>query len=542
MPNSTDNSATPSLLHDLPGSQRAPVTLSGQVDHVVYHSNESGFSVLRVSVSGRREPATVVGHAISVQPGQIVRAVGSWRNDRSWGHQFRADHLDVLLPSTADGIEAYLGSGLIKGLGRGLARRLLSAFGDDLLDVIENTPERLASVSGIGHELATRISDTWQQQQAVRDIMIFLHSHGLSPLRASRIFEVYGDAAVERVSANPYALARDVRSIGFHAADDVAARLGIARDSPLRVRAAITHVLLEALDAGHAGRPRSEIRQNVAELLAVTEDAVEAAIEAELDGGSVKAADVDSAACLFLGDVFDAETSIAQRLTCLAKGPLPWPPVAVDDALTWIQERLAIDLAAAQEDAVASALTSKVLIITGGPGTGKTTLVRSILAALPTADLEVVLAAPTGRAARRLTESTGHEARTLHRLLEAEPGKGFRRNAHRPLECELIVVDEMSMVDIVLMDALVQALPEHAALLLVGDVDQLPSIGPGQVLRDLIDSKSFAVVRLTDIFRQAEESRIVLNAHRINLGQMPDLARGGKRRERLLRHSHPRAR
>jgi exodeoxyribonuclease V alpha subunit len=509
----------------LTAPEAAAETLSGLVERVVFHNSDSGFCVLRIKLPDQREPATVVGECPTVAPGEVVRADGHWQTDPSFGLQFRAQILSVVPPSTLEGIEAYLGSGMIKGIGRAMAGKLVKAFGDQVFEVIERRPDRLREVQGIGRGLAERITAAWREQRAVRDIMLFLHSHGLSPLRAARIFEAYGARAIQLVRANPYRLAQEIRGIGFASADQLAERLGIPRDSPFRLRAGVSFLLEEAQGQGQAALPRTEVSAAAAELLGVDPAAIEGAIAKDLGAGALIEDTVEGTACLFLPAIHRAEREVAQSLRRLAVGRPPWTIADPEARVAAVEQALALRLAADQRTALAMALTSKLLVITGGPGTGKTTLVEAILAGLEGQALEVQLAAPTGRAARRLGESTGRDAKTLHRLLEAEPGRGFRRGAERPLTCALLVVDEMSMVDVPLMQALLAALPESAALILVGDVDQLPSIGPGQVLADLIASARLPVVRLEQIFRQAAESRIVRNAHRINRGLMPELTR-----------------
>ncbi|MGH6912383.1 MAG: SF1B family DNA helicase RecD2, partial [Geminicoccales bacterium] len=500
----------------------ASETLSGVIERVVFHSSETGFAVLRVKLAGQREPATVVGECPHAAPGEVVRAEGGWETSPSFGLQFRARELAVAPPSTREGIEAYLASGMIKGIGRAIAKKLVARFGEQVFEVIERRPGRLREIPGIGRGLAGRIAKSWQEQRSVREIMLFLHSHGLSPLRAARIFEAYGERAIRLVSADPYRLARDIRGIGFESADRLAGRLGIPQDSPFRLRAGLAQALEEALGQGHCGLPRAELVARAARLLEADPAGLEAVLDKEIGAGALIEDQADGATCLFLPAIHQAEGRIAKSLLARAAGRPPWSQDAPERRLAAIETKLRLRLADGQKEALGQALASKLLIITGGPGTGKTTLVRAILLGLLEAGADVQLAAPTGRAAKRLSESTGREARTLHRLLEAEPGKGFRRDAARPLKCDLLVVDEMSMVDVPLMDALLAALPPEAALLLVGDVDQLPSIGPGQVLADLIASGRLPVVRLDHIFRQAAESLIVRNAHRINRGQAPE--------------------
>ncbi|HEX5796635.1 MAG TPA: helix-hairpin-helix domain-containing protein, partial [Geminicoccaceae bacterium] len=437
----------------LTAPETAAETLSGLVERVVFHNPDSGFCVLRVKLPDQREPATLVGECPTVGPGEVVRADGQWQTDPSFGLQFRARILSVVPPSTLEGIEAYLGSGMIKGIGRALAGKLVKAFGDQVFDVIERRPDRLREVPGIGRGLAERITTAWREQRAVRDIMLFLHSHGLSPLRAARIFEAYGARAIQLVSTNPYRLAQEIRGIGFASADQLAERLGIPRDSPFRLRAGVSFLLDEAQGRGQAALPRAEVAAAAAELLGVDPAAIEDAIAKNLAVGALVEDTVEGTACLFLPALHRAEREIAHGLRRLAVGRPPWTIADPEARVAAVEQALALRLAEGQRTALAMALTTKLLIITGGPGTGKTTLVEAILEGLKQAAVEVQLAAPTGRAARRLGESTGRDAKTLHRLLEAEPGRGFRRGRARPLSCSLLVVDEMSMVDVPLMQA-----------------------------------------------------------------------------------------
>lgn len=506
----------------------ALAALSGLVDRVVFHKPETGFCVLRVRVEGEREPVTIVGEAALVSPGELVRAQGQWETSPSYGQQFRARVLDVLPPTTRDAIAAYLASGMIKGVGKAMAKKLVEAFGEHVFDVIEREPRRLREVPGVGSGLAKRIQQAFEGQRAVREIMLFLHAHGLSPVRAARIFETYGQRAIQEVTRNPYRLAQDIRGIGFASADAFAGQLGIPTDSPLRLGAGLRHVLGEAQAEGHSALPQDELIRRAAELLEADELALEAALANERRAGAVVTDEVDGTPCVFLKPLHAAEEEIAATLRRLAAAKPSWGTGDAARRIAAVERKLAIELSEGQRDALRFVLSSRLLVITGGPGTGKTTLVRSILAALEEAGPEILLAAPTGRAAKRLTESTGHDARTLHRLLEADPGRGFRRGPLRPLEADLMIVDEVSMVDIPLMQALLLALPEDAGLILIGDVDQLPSIGPGRVLGDLIDSGGLPVVRLEQVFRQAAESRIVWNAHRINQGQPPELDRNAE--------------
>ena len=500
--------------------------LAGAVERVTFHSGESGFCVLRVKARGHRELVTVVGHAAAVSAGEWVTASGEWVNDRTYGPQFRSRFLRASAPTSAEGIEKYLGSGMIRGIGPVYAKKLVRAFGGKVFDVIEDAPDRLREVEGIGPVRAGRITGAWAEQKVVREIMVFLHSHGVGTARAVRIFRTYGADAVQVMSENPYRLARDIRGIGFRTADAIAMRLGIEKTATVRVRAGVGHALTEAMDDGHCGLPTGKLLPLAASLLEAPEDLVHSAVEQELAEGNVVADRVGDTPCIFLAGLFGAERGIAGRLDRIAAGPLPWPRIDPERALPWIERRIGLTLAPSQSAAVRLALASKVLVITGGPGVGKTTIVNAILRILAARGANLVLCAPTGRAARRMTEASGFEARTIHRLLEVDPASGgFRRDADRPIDCDLLVVDETSMVDVALMHALLKAVPDHAALLIVGDIDQLPSVGPGQVLADVIASGAVPVVRLTEVFRQAARSRIIVNAHRINQGSVPDLAR-----------------
>lgn len=512
------------------GASRQPEsaeTLAGVVERVTFHSEDSGFCVLQVKSEGRRDLMTVVGHLPRVAAGEHLQAKGHWGNDQRYGPQFRADELAVSAPSTREGIERYLGSGLIAGIGPTLAARLVEAFGEEVFEVIDRTPARLREVPGVGAMRAEKIAAGWGEQRSVREIMVFLHSHGVGTARALRIHQHYGEGAIDQIRADPYRLARDIRGVGFATADALARRLGIDVHAPSRVRAGVRHVLGEAVGEGHCGLPLPEITAAALTLLAVETSEIEAAIEAECRAGELVRDEVDGQTCLFLAGLYAMEKSAAERLRQLAVGAPPWPAMDGDKAVDWVEQKLGLTLAPSQRRAVKRALSSKVLILTGGPGVGKTTLVNALLTILRAKKVRTLLAAPTGRAAKRLSEATGLEASTLHRLLGANPMGGFKRDETRPLDCDLLVVDETSMVDVSLLCALLRALPRTSALLLIGDVDQLPSVGPGQVLADAIDSGALPVVRLREVFRQGVESDIVRNAHRINSGELPELAPEG---------------
>ncbi|MGG5890688.1 SF1B family DNA helicase RecD2 [Falsiroseomonas sp. HC035] len=505
---------------------RGPETeaLAGLVERVTFHNADSGFCVLRVKVRGQRDLVTVVGHAAAIAAGEWVQMSGTWTNDRTHGLQFKAAFLKASPPTTLEGIEKYLGSGMIRGIGPVYATKLVRAFGEAVFELIEQEPARLREVTGIGPKRAARIIAGWADQKVIREIMLFLHAHGVGTSRAVRIYKTYGVEAVRLISENPYRLARDIRGIGFLTADRVAERLGIDKTAMIRVRAGISFALAEAMDEGHCGLPVDELAVLTEKLIEVPPALIEAALGLELESGEVVADRVEGRRCVFLAGLHRAEQVIAERLRILASGRPPWPEIDAAKAVPWVEARTGLTLAESQLAAVRLALRSKVLVITGGPGVGKTTLVNSILKILTAKGVEVALCAPTGRAAKRLSESTGLEAQTIHRLLETDPRTGgFKRDETHPLACDLLVVDETSMVDVPLMRALLRALPDRAALLVVGDVDQLPSVGPGQVLADVIASGAVPVVRLTEVFRQAAKSRVIVNAHRINHGQMPEL-------------------
>lgn len=501
--------------------------LSGLVERVTYHSSQTGYAVIRLKVGGRRDLVTVVGHLASVKAGEYLRASGRWVNHRDHGLQFQAEFMRCTPPTSLEGIEKYLGSGLIRGIGPHYAHRLVRTFGEEVLDVIEHEPERLTGVAGIGAKRAASIGAAWAEQKVIREIMLFLQSHGVGTSRAVRIYKTYGADAVAIVGDNPYRLARDIRGIGFKTADRIASRLGIARDAMIRVRAGLTFALGEAVDQGHCGLPRDHLLAFAQDVLEVPATNLEQALALELEAGTIIADTIDGAPCVFLRRLWEAERFIAERLAELGDGRPPWGTEDPDDIeadVAWAETTLDMTLAPSQRQAVIRALSSKALVVTGGPGVGKTTLVKAILRILDRRKVSLALAAPTGRAAKRLSETTGMAARTIHRLLEVDPANGgFRRSAETPLGCDLLVLDETSMIDVPLMAAVLRALPRHAALLLVGDVDQLPSVGPGQVLRDIIASTRIPVARLTEIFRQAAESRIIVNAHKVNAGRLPDL-------------------
>jgi exodeoxyribonuclease V alpha subunit len=509
-----------------PGPDRE--TLAGSVERVTFHNADSGFAVLRVKARGKRDLVPVVGHAASISAGEHVHAVGVWITDRTHGLQFKADVLRTTPPTTTEGMARYLGSGMVRGIGPKLAERIVGQFGLETFEVIEAEPTRLLEVTGIGEFRAGNIAAGWAEQKAVRDIMIFLHGHGVSTSRAVRIFKTYGHDAVAVMTDDPYRLARDIRGIGFRSADAIAMRLGLTKEHPKRLRAGVSYALQTATDEGHCALPVNDLVLLAEKLLEVAGEQIRTAIDAELTAGSVVLDRIEDQPCIFLKGLYTAERDVAARLNSLTSWDLPWPKIDVERAIPWVEERTGTALSPSQRSAVDLVLGSKVSVVTGGPGVGKTTLLNTILRILQAKAVRLLLTAPTGRAAKRMSEQTGMEAKTIHRLLEVDPRNGgFKKGLEDPLDCDLLVIDETSMVDVPLMNAITKAVPPRAGLLLVGDVDQLPSIGPGRVLADIIESGAVAVARLTEVFRQAAESRIVVNAHRINRGEMPEWPRPG---------------
>jgi len=504
--------------------------ISGSIERVTFHSEASGFCVLRVKVKGNRDLVTVVGSAASVTAGEFIECLGFWNNDRQHGLQFKANELKIVPPTTLEGIEKYLGSGMVKGIGPHFAKKLVKAFGVDVFEVIEQTPERLQELDGIGPKRRQKVTSAWAEQKAIRDIMVFLQSHGVGTSRSVRIYKTYGDEAIDKVRENPYRLALDIHGIGFKTADTLAQRLGIGPQSLIRAQAGVRHVLQEWSGDGHCAAFRDKLVEMAVQLLEIPENVIVQAIGEELAEENLVSEIIDGQEALFLTPLYRAETGCASNLLRLRQGASPWGEIDTAKAIPWVEEKTGLTLSESQKTAVDRVLRSKVSVITGGSGVGKTTLVNSILKVLRAKRINIGLCAPTGRAAKRLTESTGLEAKTVHRLLEFDPQAfAFKHNDENPLDVDLLVIDEASMMDVALMNQLLKAVPSSAALLIVGDVDQLPSVGPGAVLADIIESGQIPTVRLTEIFRQAATSKIIVNAHKINQGQVPQAESGGEK-------------
>jgi len=498
------------------GVEEGRYLLTGTVERVTFHNPVSGFCVLKVRVPRQRQPVAVVANTAPVSPGERVRAEGRWTQDPRHGLQFKADTLYASQPKTVEALERYLASGSLDGIGPVHAARLVATFGGQVLEVIRDEPWRLQQVLGIGPVRLEKIVKGSRDQQVLRDIARFLADHGLPPDGAARLHGAYGAAALAHLRHDPYQVARTVRGFDFTQADRLAGRLGLTPDAPLRLRAGLRHALAGAVEQGSCGLSVPLLLDRAAGLLGVEAALLSPALAEEEKAGTIVRVGTGGEACAYPGDLYRSERMIAERLTQLARGPLPWCPPAAD--------RLAAEaagLSPAQAAVLAEALRTKLSVLTGGPGVGKTTLVQAIVRLLGGAGARLALAAPTGRAAKRLSSVTGHPACTLHRLLEADVGGAYRRTADEPLDLDLLVVDEASMVDVRMMAALLAALPARAGLLLVGDADQLPSVGPGRVLADIIASDAVPVLRLTEVYRQAAESRIVQAAHTIRAGRVP---------------------
>jgi exodeoxyribonuclease V alpha subunit len=509
----------------------ATVSLEGEVVAVSYESETTGFRVLRATFDDEPGLHTIVGVVPPAPPGSRIRATGKWVNDPKRGPQLKAEALLVIAPSTLAGVERFLGSGLVPGVGEAFAKRIVETFGDETLHVLDQAPERLREVPGLGAKRVEQIQSAWEHHRVVGAIMIFLQSHGASPALAMRIFKRFGNRAIAVVSASPYRLALDVWGVGFKTADRIASSLGIAKNAPERAQAGVLHVLHERSQKGHVYEERSSLALFAASMLEIDESDASRAID---DLAQAKLVVLDTlptehGTAVYLPNLFEAEVRVAENLAGLVRAKTLGLQMedAAEQAVRAFEVQTTVTLAPAQRQAIEAAAREKVVVVTGGPGVGKTTIVRCLLSLFDRAKLGARLAAPTGRAAKRMSEATGREAVTIHRLLEFDPRtRTFGRTEENPIDASVVILDETSMVDLELMDAVVRALPRETRLLLVGDVDQLPSVGPGAMLRDIIDSGVVPTVRLTTIFRQAEGSLIVENAHKINAGFLPTSAEG----------------
>lgn len=502
--------------------------LTGVVERVTYFNPENGYSVIRLSVEGQADLLTVVGNLPEVTPGETLRLTGQWVFHTDYGRQFKAETCQQVLPATIEGIRRYLGSGLIKGIGPRTADKIVKVFGAETLSVIDSQPHRLREVPDIGQKRYEWITQAWEQQKAIKDVMVFLQSHGVSVSLAVKIYKEYGDDSLNVVRTDPYRLAHDIWGIGFKTADKIARALGLPAEAPTRLEAGLAYTLSALADEGHVFAPQPELLRTAVELLEVSADRLPAALDRLEAAGRIKrdALPGDDGPAVYLAPFYQAEVNVAQRLLTLLNAPhahlAGFKSAAWESLFAQVAEQGAsIALSEEQREAIRTALTSKVCVLTGGPGTGKTTALRALIRLLERKGHSVALASPTGRAAKRLSEATGRPAQTLHRLLGFSPTQGFTYNEQQRLDAHMVVVDEVSMLDVLMFNNLLKAVDVRASLLLVGDVDQLPSVGAGNVLGDLVTSGSIPVVRLTTIFRQAAESHIITNAHRVNHGQSP---------------------
>jgi exodeoxyribonuclease V alpha subunit len=506
--------------------------ITGTVERVTYHNPQNGYTIARVNVRGHEDLTTVVGNFAQLQPGQTMRFWGFWKEHPQYGSQFVASGHEETRPATLNGLEKYLGSGLIKGVGPVTAKRIVAHFGLETLDVIETQSSRLREVPGVGSYRVDLIIKAWDEQKAIKEVMLFLQSHQVNTTHAVKIFKTYGDEAIQKVQSNPYQLAQDIWGIGFRTADQIAQNLGVAVDSEERLQAGLIYALQSATDDGHCYLPLPKMIDQATELLQIGDfpdihERLKAAARSLVRAEQIKAERItDTEIACWSPSLWQCEVALAKTL-----GTTGEFLVSVERVEAWLTRYTAqtqIQLSIEQQQAVCMAAGQRVMVLTGGPGTGKTTVTRVIVALWKAMGKSVLLASPIGRAAQRLAEVTGQEAKTIHRLLEFDPRTmGFKRNAENPLPCDAVVIDESSMIDLVLGHNLMKAIPPTAQILFVGDQDQLPSVGPGNVLGDLVRTPRIPKVRLQQVFRQAAQSRIVTNAHRINRGEMPELSASG---------------
>lgn len=498
--------------------------LSGVVERITFINEENGFCVIKIKSKGFSELVTVVGNMASVNVGAVVSLKGEWKYDSKYGKQFCVYSYKETMPATIAGIEKYLGSGLIKGIGPVNAKRIVKVFGEDTIRVIEDEPERLIEVDGIGPKRIEMIRKAWQDQKEIKNVMLFLQSHGVSTAYAVKIFKTYGSDSIEIVKDNPYRLADDIWGIGFKTADRIAQAMGYDRESYQRIRSGIIYVLNEFANDGHCFARRTDLIKRSSEILEIGEEDIESAIKNMLEDKTV-IMEYDDA--IYLPPFYHSEVGVARRIAEIVRTKSKYCSYNPSEVIQSIQEECRIQYDDVQVEAIKKAITSKFMVLTGGPGTGKTTTTMAIIKVFEKLKANVMLAAPTGRAAKRMSEATGRNAQTVHRLLKYSPLEGYKNNEENPLDCDVLIIDETSMIDIILMYNLLKAVSNDTVVILVGDVDQLPSVGPGNVLKDIIDSGAVTVVKLNRIFRQAMGSAIIMNAHKINHGEFPVL-KGGK--------------
>lgn len=502
--------------------------ITGHVERITFHNDDTGFTVLQLKCKGMSDLICVVGNFTAIRAGETLECEGNWKNHISHGRQFECKSYSVRAPADILGITKYLSSGLIKGIGPVFAKKIVDHFGLETLHMIEHTPESLNEIKGMGKKRQEALASCWAAQKSVRDVMIFLQGHGVSPAYAQKIFKIYGAKCVDVVQENPYRLAREVFGIGFKSADTIASKMGINKDAVIRIDAGIEYTLKQLSEEGHVCFPEVEFYPEAEKILEVPATMIEQRIDVLCSEGRIEKFPLiisgEQKPHLWVTLFFHAEVGIANDLQGIKSGPCSLRKVDIAKALTWVQEKLQIELAPAQKEAVSMSLSSKLLIITGGPGTGKSTITNAILKITEQLTDKIILAAPTGRAAKRMSEITKRPAKTIHSLLEVNfKAGGFKRNRQNPLDCDVIVIDEASMIDTLLMHSLLKAIPKTARVIFVGDIHQLPSVGPGNVLLDMIRSLQIPVSTLTEIFRQAQGSDIIVNAHKINQGQFPNI-------------------
>ena len=525
--------------------KHSTMKLRGVVERITYQNPENGYTVLKCAVKNYNDLVTVIGNLLDVNVGSVLLIDGNWKVDSKYGRQFVAESWEETLPATVFGIEKYLGSGLIKGVGPKYAKKIVAQFGIETLEVIETDISRLQEVDGIGKKRIQMIRDSWERQKEIKNVMLFLQDHGVSTSFAAKIYRQYGNESLDKMKENPFQMADDIWGIGFKTADGIAQKLGFAKEAYVRLRSGIMYTLSNLADEGHVFAYQEQLIAKAAELLEAEESSIVMTLDQMIADKDLICETVDyktdqaEMKAIYLPAFYYAEAGVAGKLKRLAQAPAAdrlWHAL-MDARQKTGNESLSIDVGKIQEkvhmeydeiqaDAIRKAAVSKVMVLTGGPGTGKTTTTQGIIAAYRSFGLKILLAAPTGRAAKRMTEATGLEAKTIHRLLECKPPEGYQKNEDNPLDGDVLIIDECSMIDMILMNALLKAIPEGMRLILVGDIDQLPSVGAGNVLRDIIDSGVFPVVRLTRIFRQAQSSRIIMNAHAINEGKFPDISNG----------------
>ncbi|MEQ2852060.1 SF1B family DNA helicase RecD2 [Hominiventricola filiformis] len=521
--------------------KHSTMKLRGVVERITYQNPENGYTVLKCAVKNYNDLVTVIGNLLDVNVGSVLLIDGNWKVDSKYGRQFVAESWEETLPATVFGIEKYLGSGLIKGVGPKFAKRIVGLFGTDTMDVIECDISRLKEVEGIGEKRIRQIHESWERQKEIKNVMLFLQDHGVSTSFAAKIYRQYGNDSIAKVKENPFRLADDIWGIGFKTADSIAEKLGIGKEAFVRLRSGIMYTLSSLADEGHVYAYKGQLIKRATELLEAEESSIVMTLDQMLADKDVISEPVseEKGDAIYLPPFYYAEVGVAAKIRKLLQNPAQdrlWTSLmearkrtgnrALSIDVKKIEAKIGMEYDEIQADAIRQAAVSKIMILTGGPGTGKTTTTKGIISAYQSFGLKILLAAPTGRAAKRMTETTGLEAKTIHRLLECKPPEGYQKNEENPLEGDVLIVDECSMIDLVLMNSLLKAIPAGMRVVLVGDIDQLPSVGAGNVLRDLIDSGVVPVIRLTRIFRQAQTSRIIMNAHRINEGQMPDLSNG----------------